>query len=77
MFSVGSFKLYHVLLSYSMSATDETTGLDEQRSVSFRCSERLKRKAGMRANQLGMQKSEYIRQLIREDVDNAGIPDLE
>lgn len=38
--------------------------------ISIRADEDLKRFAGMRAEQLGLDRSEYIRQLIREDLED-------
>lgn len=58
-------------------AASDGKDLDEDSKITFRCSERFKRKVGMRANQLGLDKSEYIRQLIRQDLENVDLPDLE
>ena len=38
--------------------------------ISIRAHEDLKRFAGMRAEQLGLDRSEYIRQLIRDDLED-------
>lgn len=53
------------------------TDLDEETKITFRCTERFKRMAGMRANQRGMDVSEYIRSLVNEDLEKVEFPEPE
>jgi len=51
--------------------------LDKQTALSVRVSERFKRQIGMRAEQLGKDKSQYLRDLVEDDLEGTELPDLE
>ena len=44
--------------------------MDKTQKINFRLSERLKNRASIRAAELGMKLSEYIRYLINKDIEN-------
>ncbi|MDS0243949.1 MULTISPECIES: hypothetical protein [unclassified Haloferax] len=59
-----------------MSQTDSTPSGSE--SVGFTVPEPRKRQIRMRAAQLGYDNvSDYLRAIVFEDLDDAGLPDLE
>ncbi|WP_323192861.1 hypothetical protein [Halostella sp. PRR32] len=58
-----------------MAASD--IELDEKTMMSLRMTERRKREIGMRAEQLGMNKTQYLLHLVENDLSEVELPELE